>query len=291
MVLSSASLRAYVPEFLMSRFWARQQPLDGPGMERFPAAVLFADISVFTPLADRLAQRGPAGEELSGLLNAYFGQLIALIAAHAGEVITFAGDGLLAAWPAIDEDLAISTRRAGRAALAVGAALHDYQAGNGVRLSLRLGVGAGEVMALRVGGMDGRWQLLLSGAPLLQVSQAEQRAAPGQAVLSPQAWELVGDACTGQILPGGYLQLTTADPSRARRELPRPARDLGNAVHAYVPEVVRARLGAGQAEWLAELRPVTAPLPQSAGRRPGRARPTGPTAAGHGHGPADPAAL
>jgi hypothetical protein len=28
-------------------------------------------------------------------------------------------------------------------------------------------------------------------------------------------------------------------------------------VHAYVPEVVRARLGAGQAEWLAELRPVT----------------------------------
>jgi class 3 adenylate cyclase len=171
----------------MSRFWARQEPLDGPGMEHFPAAVLFADISGFTPLADRLAQRGPAGEELSGLLNAYFGQLTALIAAHAGEVITFAGDGLLAAWPAIDEDLAISTRRAGRAALAVGAALHDYQAGNGVRLSLRLGVGAGEVMALRVGGMDGCWQLLLSGAPLLQVSQAEQRAAPGQAVLSPQA--------------------------------------------------------------------------------------------------------
>jgi hypothetical protein len=29
-------------------------------------------------------------------------------------------------------------------------------------------------------------------------------------------------------------------------------------VRAYVPEVVRARLGAGQAEWLAELRRVTA---------------------------------
>jgi class 3 adenylate cyclase len=69
-------------------------------MERFRSAVLFADISGFTPLAERLAQRGPAGaEDLSGLLNAYFGQLTALIAAHAGEVITFAGDGLLAAWP------------------------------------------------------------------------------------------------------------------------------------------------------------------------------------------------
>jgi hypothetical protein len=82
MVLSSESLRAYVPEFLVSRFLARQERLDGPGMERFPAAVFFADISGFTPLADRLAQRGPAGEELSGLLNAYFGQLIALIAAR-----------------------------------------------------------------------------------------------------------------------------------------------------------------------------------------------------------------
>ena len=75
MVLSSESLRAYVPEFLLSRFLARQKPLDGPGMERFPAAVLFADISGFTPLAERLARRGPAGaEELSALLNAYFGQ-------------------------------------------------------------------------------------------------------------------------------------------------------------------------------------------------------------------------
>jgi class 3 adenylate cyclase len=259
MVLPLESLRTYVPEFLASRFLARQKPLDAPGIERFPAAILFADVSGFTPLAERLAQRGPAGaEELSGLLNAYFGQLTALIAAHAGEVITFAGDGLLAAWPAIDEDLAVSTRRVGQAALAVRAALHDYDAGDGVRLSLRLGVGAGEVMALHVGGVGGRWRLLLSGAPLLQVSRAEQRAAPGEAVFSPQAWELVRDACTGQILPGGYLRLTTADASRVPRALSRPIQELGEAAHAYVPEVVRARLAAGQVEWLAELRRVTA---------------------------------
>jgi class 3 adenylate cyclase/tetratricopeptide (TPR) repeat protein len=257
MVLSSGSLQTYVSELLASRFLARQVRLDGPGVERFPAAVLFADVSGFTPLAERLAQRDPAGEELSGLLNAYFGKLMALIAAHAGQVITFAGDGLLAAWPAIDEDLAVSTRRAGQAALAVRAALHDYQAGNGVRLSLRLGVGAGEVLALHVGGVGGRWQLLLSGAPLLQVSRAEQQAAPGEAVLSPQAWELAGDACRGQPLAGGYLRLTTADASQVPQARSRPTQGLGEAVQAYVPEVVRARLAAGQAEWLGELRRVT----------------------------------
>jgi len=154
-------------------------------MERFPAAVLFADISGFTPLAERLARRGPAGaEDLSDLLNAYFGQLTALIDAHAGEVVTFAGDGLLAAWPADDEDLAAMTWRAGRCALAVQAALHDYDVGDGLRLSLRIGVGAGEVMVLHIGGVGGRWELLLSGAPLIEASRAEERASRGEVVIS-----------------------------------------------------------------------------------------------------------
>jgi class 3 adenylate cyclase len=172
-------------------------------------------------------------------------------------VITFTGDGLLAAWPAIDEDLAVSTRRAGQAALAVRAALHDYEADNGVRLALRLGVGAGDVMALHVGGLGGRWQLLLAGSPLIQASAAERRSSPGEVTLSPEAWEQAGDTCTGQTLPGGYLELTTADASKVHPARSRPTQQFGDAVRAYVPEVVRARLAAGQTEWLAELRQVT----------------------------------
>lgn len=154
MVLTPEMLQCYVPKFLASRFLARSASLDAPGMERFPAAVLFADISGFTPLAERLAQRGPAGaEDLSSLVNAYFGQLTALIATHAGEVITFAGDGLLAAWPVADGDLPAPTWRAGQCALAVQAALHNYEGGDGFRLSLRIGVAVGEVMALHIGGI------------------------------------------------------------------------------------------------------------------------------------------
>jgi class 3 adenylate cyclase/tetratricopeptide (TPR) repeat protein len=258
MVLTPEMLRCYVPKFLASRFLARPAPLDVPGMERFRAAVLFADISGFTPLAERLAQRGPAGaEDLSGLLNAYFGQLTALIAAHTGEVITFAGDGLLAAWPTAGEDLSAPTWRAGQCALAVQAALHNYEVGSGLRLSLRIGVAAGDVMALHVGGVGGRWQLLLAGAPLIQASRAEQRASRGEVVLSPEAWELAHNNCKGQVLPGGYLQLTTADACGIPPAPARPPEELGEAALAYVPEVVRTRLAAGQGEWLAELRRVT----------------------------------
>ena len=258
MVLTPEMLRCYVPKFLMSRFLARSAPVDAPGMERFRAAVLFADISGFTPLAERLARRGPAGaEDLSGLLNAYFGQLTALIAAHAGEVVTFAGDGLLAVWPAADDDLAAPTWRAGQCALAVQAALHNYEVGSGVRLWLRIGVAAGEVMALHIGGVGGRWQLLLSGAPLIQASRAEQRASRGEVVLSPEAWELAHHDCQGQVLPGGYLRLTAADACGIPPAPSRPPGELGEVALAYVPEVVRTRLAAGQGEWLAELRRVT----------------------------------
>src|SRR5262245_15793053 len=249
MVLTPEMLRCYVPKFLASHFPARPTPLDAPAMERFPAAVLFADISGFTPLAERLAQYGPAGaEDLSGLLNAYFGQLTALITAHAGEVITFAGDGLLAAWPVVGEDLSAPTWRAGRCALAVQAALHDYDVGGGLRLSLRIGVGAGEVMALHIGGVGGRWQLLLSGAPVLQASRAEQRASQGEVVLSPEAWELAASNVQGHVLPGGYVRLTSADACGIAAAPSRPSEELGEVALAYVPEVVRTRLAAGQGE-------------------------------------------
>src|SRR4029450_7213200 len=99
------------------------RPLEAPAAESFSAAVLFADVSGFTPLAERPPRRGPAGPEpLSELLNAYFGRLTVLVAAHGGEVVTFAGDGLLAVWPATDGGPAVARGQGGRCALAVGSA-------------------------------------------------------------------------------------------------------------------------------------------------------------------------
>src|SRR4029453_9127541 len=258
MVLSSKLLRSYIPAFVASRFLAGPRPLEAPAAESFSAAVLFADVSGFPPLAEQLARRGPAGTEaLSELLNAYFGRLTVLVAAHGGEVATFAGDGLLAVWPATDGDLAAATRQAGRCALAVGSALNDYEAIGGHRLSLRMGVGAGEVVALNVGGVAGSWRLLLSGAPVIQTSLAEQQATRGEVVLSPEAWMLAGPEAAGDALPGGWVRLAAVHGPPPTPERPVELPEIGGATDAYVPEVVRARLAAGQAEWLGELRRVT----------------------------------
>jgi class 3 adenylate cyclase len=65
-----AAMLPYIPPGLARALLT--DPTLAPLEEQFPAAVLFADISGFTPLTETLAQRGAEGpEEMTRLLNAY----------------------------------------------------------------------------------------------------------------------------------------------------------------------------------------------------------------------------
>jgi class 3 adenylate cyclase len=59
---------------------------------------LFVDVAGFTALTESLASRGAAGaEDLTALLNAYFGQIIDAIVDRGGDIVKFAGDARLRA--------------------------------------------------------------------------------------------------------------------------------------------------------------------------------------------------
>jgi predicted ATPase/class 3 adenylate cyclase len=257
----SNSIASYLPALLVRRFMADVTPLSAPVSEDFDAAIFFADISGFTTLAEQLAERSPAGaEELSALLKDYFGQLIELVTAHGGDIVKFAGDALLALWPAGDgEDLSIATRRAAQCGLAVQAKLDHYETAQGSRLSLRVGIGAGKVRAIYVGGVYQRWELMVTGKPLVEMSLAEQQAQPGEVVLSAAAWEQVQDQGRGQKLPSGDIRLEAIHTPLPLRALLQPdiPPEATKVLQAYLPGAILARLNAGQSDWLAELRNVT----------------------------------
>ena len=253
-------LSAYVPSVVLNRLSIAPGDLDEQGLTRFEAAAFFADISGFTILTERLAALGARGsEELSSALNAYFDRLIESIASHGGDVVKMAGDALIALWPVSEgESLASVTLRAARCGLVVQETLQDYEVAEGVRLSSKVGIGAGEVSALLVGGEKDRWELLLAGSPLAQMGHAEHLARSGDVVLSKDAWALVRDGSTGEPLEQGYVRLR-----QARSIVPRP---LGAArpaigteakVRNFIPAAIRDRLDAGQTAWLAELRRIT----------------------------------
>lgn len=96
---SRPELDAFLPEAL--REWIAdlaQQPLK-PAMHSVPAVVLFADVSGFTALTEQLAAQGAqAIETLSEILNEFFRPAIEAIRHRGGDVLTLAGDSVVACW-------------------------------------------------------------------------------------------------------------------------------------------------------------------------------------------------
>ena len=121
---------------------------------RFTGVVLVADIAGYGRLTEVHAQGEEGIEKLSGLLGQVFGQALAIVEAHGGELVYFAGDALVcyrdANWPA--------------------AAVHDRPAAcarrlvEQMRLPVHVSMATGSLWAARVGGWAGRWNLLFGGA-------------------------------------------------------------------------------------------------------------------------------
>lgn len=256
---SNSPLRSFVPALVTRRFGSAATLPASPQEHRTSGAVLFADISGFTALTERLTRQGPEGaERLTTLLNSYFGSLIALIDEHGGEVVKFAGDALLALWRADGDSLAEATTRAGRCGLLVQHAMAGIADRAGVRLTLRIGLAAGDVRVLYVGGTDGQWECVVAGPPLSHMTDAEHQAHAGDVVLAPSAWALVRDACDGAPRERGCVRLDAVRSDLPVEPAPpTPASAHDAAIAAFVSRSVRDRLVAGQGEWLSELRRVT----------------------------------
>ncbi len=254
-------LASYVPDLVVQRLETNAAPPQGPTTSTLRAAVLFADISGFSALADRLAQRGPDGAEaLSDTVNTVFDELIVLIKVLGGDVVIFAGDGLVALWPATDEDQAISVRRCSQCSLALQALFRDEQIASRVSLTVRMGIGVGDVRVLQIGGINDRWYWLTVGTPVQEAVEAAYKAdTPGRVVLSAAAWALVDNMYGGHIYPSGDVRLDAVRDLLPLHYSQPPILETSMevALRAYVPRGVQARLVAGHAGWLGELRRVT----------------------------------
>ncbi|MEQ9642567.1 MAG: adenylate/guanylate cyclase domain-containing protein [Alphaproteobacteria bacterium] len=257
------TIASFVPDLIIGRANDDPRTIAEPISEEIRAAVLFADVSGFTKLTERLAAAGPSGaEDLTAILNSYFGEIIDTIADRGGDAVKFAGDALLALFPVGDQhqDLAVAVHRAAAAGLSLQARLHELEVAPGFKLSMKLALGVGTVVSERLGGVFGRWEFLLAGRPLAQLSIGNDHADPGDAIVSPHAWAHINDVAEGAaIRDTGYWRLTGlegSDPGGVRaRQRPQPA--TASALLGYIPGAIRSRIEAGQGDWLGELRPVS----------------------------------
>ncbi len=248
------TLASFVPALILKRVAHNPLPLDAPLAENFQAVMLFADISGFTALSERLAAGGASGaEELSDVLNRYFTQFIDLIHEYGGGVVKFAGDALLAIW--IETPDISAAHLAALCSLKIQSQLSAGEAGDDVHLAVRIGLGVGQVLVAHIGGVFRRWEFVLSGEAVRQASLAESRARPGEVVVSDQIVARLGPLAAlndENVLLD--LDWSAKLPGYRRPEV---SPEMEAALHNYIPAAILARLAAQQSGWIAELRRVT----------------------------------
>src|SRR5258706_3529497 len=251
------TLKSYIPDILQSRIVDDPTPPNKPFMENYLAAVLFVDISGFTALTEQFAVRGPSGaEDISGVLNDFYGQWIDIIRSYGGDIIKFAGDGILVIWQS--DDLEDATLRAAQTALKARKKLENFRAGDRA-LSTRIALGAGQVTLTGLGGVFNRWEMIVAGNAVEQVGKAQALLNPGQIIASPEAWQQLKAHSFGDLVEGGHVVLNGID-SKVRRESERVfnLEEISiPSLRSYIPGAIAKRIDAGQSDWLAELRRVT----------------------------------
>lgn len=255
-----ATFSSYVPQAVVRHLASEPAASGSPHAEDLPAALLFVDITGFTAITAAAVGRGAEGTELlSRSLNAYLAQIIELVTAHGGDVAKIVGDALIPIWPAIDEDLPTAARRAAACGLAIAHHIDELELEGGRRLSVKVGLCAGEVALTHVGGMGGKWHFLIAGAGVSQLSAVGQQMQTGALVASPQAWSLVATHFVSEPLDGGHVRIRSTQQDLSPRPLAQAGLDVEHqeSLRAYIPDVTLARLDAGQAAWLAELRRTT----------------------------------
>ena len=112
---------------------------------------MFADISGFTAMSERLSRIGREGaEEITAIVNRYFSAMLALLREYDGHLVKFGGDALLGLFLE-----PYSAERAVQAAVRMQEAMHEFaelRTSQGVfPLRMKIGLHQGRLLLGAVG--------------------------------------------------------------------------------------------------------------------------------------------
>lgn len=148
--------------------------------ERRQATVVYADISGFTALSERLDP-----EDVTAVMNEVFEMLEGVVMGHGGVVNKYIGDCVMAVF-GLTPGERDAPREAVQAAIEMRAAIADYRpAGvDGARLDIHIGVNTGPVIAGEIGGMVRR-EFSVTGDTVGLAAKLEDVSDKGQIAVGP----------------------------------------------------------------------------------------------------------
>jgi class 3 adenylate cyclase/tetratricopeptide (TPR) repeat protein len=175
----------------------------GEFAEMLEGTMVFADVSGFTKLSERLARTGKEGaEHLVDAINACFSALLGNAYARGGSLLKFGGDAMLL-WFEGEEHVL----RACAAAVEMRRTLREVgrirAGGSEVVLRMSVGVHSGSYGMFLVGGSHR--ELLIGGGGATTVVAMEGLASAGQILVSADTGSALPPACLGAELGSGIV--------------------------------------------------------------------------------------
>jgi len=237
-------LQPYLPRLTLE--WLAEDPslrhrvVDG--------SLVFADISGFTMLSEKLAKLGTVGaEEMADAITRCFAELLTVAYEQDGGLIKFGGDALLLLFPGASPQEHVA--RAARAAVGMRKRLRTVgklvTAGGRVNLKMSVGAHTGRFDVFLVGGSH--LELIVTGPGSTEVVLMEGTADAGDIVVSPGFAALLPATCIGAAKGPGFL-LRSAPAGGAIDQgwaLPEIADEL---LEGSIPVATRETLLSGVAE-------------------------------------------
>lgn len=207
----------------------------------FEGTLLFADLSGFTAMTERLAAIGRRGaEEVSSIISDTFAALLVPVYEAGGSLVKFGGDALFLMFRGADHELAavwaaweMRTRLRKRSQV-------DSSVGK-IRLGMTSSLASGRILAFNAGTEN--HEIILGGPTVTNLMNLERVASTGQTLLCPSTSVSIPDSVLAEG-PGGYARL-------ARRPEKATTGDdifheMSGDASLFVPAPVMRRLQDGQ---------------------------------------------
>ncbi|HKZ85152.1 MAG TPA: adenylate/guanylate cyclase domain-containing protein [Anaerolineae bacterium] len=240
------ALTTYLPRHLLHELMLRPEPGRAHGAF-LSSTVLFADVSGFTAMSERLTALGREGAEtLTGVINDYFTTMSDIAAQLGGDLMLFGGDAMLLLFDGVDHAL-----RACHAAWRMQRAMRERFAEvetvlGAFPLRMAVGLGSGSVFATALGSADSMHYAVM-GPALIAMGHAESLAGAGRIIMDGSTRLLAGDLAVGAEGDSGFFGLA-AEPTAPYTRPDPPVLDLP-------PAAEDLRLG-----WLAQRLAAIAPF-------------------------------
>ena len=235
------AISTYLPRQVVAPLLANPEPGKVEGGFSH-GTVMFADISGFTAMSERLSQLGKEGaEEITAIVNRFFAALLEVTAHYGGDLLKFGGDALLVFFGGEHHVL-----RACLAALQMQdtmARFSETSTSQGeFQLRMTIGLGTGPLFMARLGSIDGM-EFAVMGSAMSQMAQAEDLASAGEIVIGPQTYCPIADQAITDEIQDGFHRLVGF-----RAHSP----DLGYALADPLEAVIPPPSGEGVLRWIAD---------------------------------------